>query len=98
TSTIGYLVYGGLSYDGKVSNHLISEFDARIYVERHNRALDARLHADSAAHGRPLPPVPLGDPQPSSTIYRRVAPLSTAARLHLVPYLGAGGFGIVGRF
>jgi hypothetical protein len=100
TSSLGYFVYGGLNFDGKTTEHKISEFDARIYVERYNRALDARIRADSAAHGQPLPPAPLGDPAPASArrdVIDRPSP-SIWSRVRLVPVLGPGGLGLAGQF
>jgi tetratricopeptide (TPR) repeat protein len=48
-SVLGYFAYGGLRFDGSIDEHLINEYDARLYTVRFNRALEAKIHDDLAA-------------------------------------------------
>jgi tetratricopeptide (TPR) repeat protein len=75
-----FLLYGGLKPDGVPTHHLITEYDARLYVEKYNRALQRRIRADLAA-GRPTSQ---REPKRSG--------------VHILPYIGAGGLGVVGSF
>jgi tetratricopeptide (TPR) repeat protein len=84
-SSLVYLIYGGLKPDGVPTQHYIAEYDARLAVDRYNRALERRIHADLAA-GRS-----------GSTLEAPPARDRAASRVRILPYLGAG-FGIAGSF
>ena len=85
-SSLIFLIYGGLKFDGLPTSHLITEYDARMYVEKYNRALQRRIRADLVA-GHPTsqrePPEP---PEPRRSPVR------------ILPYIGAGGLGVLGSF
>jgi tetratricopeptide (TPR) repeat protein len=84
-SSIIYLLYGGLRPDGTPAHHVLSDYDARLAVDRYNRALQRRIRNDIAA-GRPVTFMP-----------PELAPPS-APKVRLTPFLGAGTFGVSGSF
>jgi hypothetical protein len=77
-----YILYGGLKPDGKTTDHKITEYDARLIVDRYNRALMHKIRSGNAAPTESYLP-PREPPQRS---------------VRVVPYIGAGGVGVVGIF
>jgi hypothetical protein len=77
-----FLLYGGTKPDGKATDHLIAEFDARLAVDRYNRALMTRLRSG----------------QPMRTWLDIPPPPPHRPRVTITPYVGLGGAGIVGSF
>jgi tetratricopeptide (TPR) repeat protein len=77
-----FLLYGGTKPDGKPTDHLIAEFDARLAVDRYNRALMSRLRSGT----------------PMRTLLDTPPPAPHRPRVTIAPYVGIGGAGIVGSF
>lgn len=48
-ASLFWLIYGGLRFDGVPTQHYIGEYDARLAVDRYNRALEQKLRRDLQA-------------------------------------------------
>lgn len=85
-SSVLYLTYGGLRPDGVPTQHYIAEFDARLAVDRYNRALERKVRAELRGHAE------------ATTGTNPLAPFTTASGVQIVPCFGFGGIGLSGRF
>jgi len=87
-----WLVYGGLRPDGRPTDHLIAEYDARIFADKHNRALMSRIRAGVVG--------PQGAREPARPIdlEPRSLPRARRAAVRVIPIIGPGNIGVMGTF